>query len=194
MEDTERETHFIATLHPSLVETKSPNYNGDFFTRKEKEKQVIAFYRKKQKIPLCIDHCGANSCHFVVPDKERIGYVDDLFIGKKGDLMVKLSLDNKHAYFPRISQDIHSGKSWGVSVWIENNRTLKNKELTHVALTTDPYFASRNTFLHKFDFNDRNIMRAIGRQYYKEGEGECFATREFKQKLHSMYALRAHPP
>ena len=102
--------------------------------------------------------------------------------------MVKLSLDPKHAYFSGISQDIHSGRErWGVSVWIENNRTKREKELTHVALTTDPYFASRNTFLHKFDLNDRNIQRTIARNYYKEGEGECFATKELKKKLHRMY-------
>lgn len=179
--------HAIATLHPTLSETKSPNYDGGFFTRSEKEKQIKDFYRKGKKIPLCIDHCGANTCNFIVPDKERIGYVDDLFIGKNGDLMVKLSLDTKHPYFPGISQDVHSSRErWGVSVWIENNRTKREKELTHVALTTDPYFASRNTFLHGFSLNDRDAQREIARKYYKEGDGECFATRELKQKLHSM--------
>lgn len=177
--------HFVATLHPDLIETKSKNYDGSLFTRQEKEKQILDFYRNKKAIPLCIDHCGADHCHFIVPEKERIGYVDDLFIGKKGDLMVKLSLDMNHPYFPRISQGLRK-EPWGVSVWIEHNKYYNTKELTHVALTTDPYFGPQGTYLHKFDIGERGVYRAIAKDYYQEGCGECFATKELKKKLNGM--------
>lgn len=181
-------TYFIATLHPDLIETRSKGYKGAFFTQEDKKKQISDFYGKKQHIPLCIDHCGANTCHFVVPEGERIGKVNDLFIGKNGDMMVKLELDKKHPAYVQINQGIHLKKErWGVSVWIEYNRRTGEKQLTHVALTTDPYFASRNTFLHKYDFKEKHVDREIARTYYKEGEGQSFASPELQKKMRGMW-------
>jgi hypothetical protein len=185
-------SHFIATLHPDLEETRNKNYRGGHFSLEEKKKQIRDFYGKKQHIPLCIDHCGANTCNFVVPEGERIGKVNDLFIGRNGDMMVKLELDKKHPAYVQISQGLHmKNEKWGVSVWIEHNKRTREKQLTHVALTTDPYFAERNTFLHKFGFKEEHINNEIARQYYKEGDGECFASEELKKKLKSMCSLHS---
>lgn len=176
--------HFIATLHPDLEETRDKSYSGGFFTRDDKKRQILDFYQKKKHIPLCIDHCGANTCHFIVPEGERIGHVNDLFIGKNGDMMVKLELDKKHPAYVQISQGLHlKNEKWGVSVWIEHNKRTRDKQLTHVALTTDPYFASRNTFLHKFGYKEEHMDREIARCYYKDGDGESFASPELKKKL-----------
>src|SRR5687768_6379890 len=100
--------HCVATLHPDLVDARSENYIGGFFTEKEKKKQIIDFHKNKSKkgIPLCIDHCNANKCGFVVPEKERIGNVTGLFNGKEGQMFVKFKLDNKHEAYSLINKGI----------------------------------------------------------------------------------------
>lgn len=178
--------YFVATLHPNLVEDK-----GLFFTQTEKEKQIRDFYEKKQVIPLCIDHCGADTCGFIVPEKERIGYVVDLFNNKKGELMVKLRLDGSHPAYKLIHQGMQLRRErWGVSVWIEcdYNTRLKqmNKSLTHVALTTDPLFAKHNTFLHQFSFDEHPLDRIIAQHYYDEQNPQCYASPQLKQKIKGM--------
>jgi hypothetical protein len=178
----------LATLHPNLQEAKSEHYDGLFFTKRDKEKQIREFYQKKQEIPLCIDHCGAETCGFIVPEKERIGTVVDLFNNKRGEMMVKFKLDNNHPAYQQINQGINlKGEKWGVSVWIENARNRRlgttDKQLTHVALTTDPFFASHGTFLHRYAIDEKGIDKEIARIYYDEKSDECFASDELKRKL-----------
>jgi hypothetical protein len=184
----------LATLHPNLQEASSEHYDGLFFTKAEKEKQIRDFYQKKQEIPLCIDHCGADTCGFIVPEDERIGSVVDLFNNKRGEMMVKFKLDNNHPAYRLINQGIDlNGEKWGVSVWIETKRNLRmgttDKQLTHVALTTDPFFASHGTFLHRYAIDEKALDREIARIYYDERNTECYASAEFKDRLRGIFTI-----
>ena len=177
----------VATLHPPL----SDDTDDEFFTRAEKEAQIKAFYREKQRIPLCIDHCNADTPLFVVPARERIGYVLDLFINRDDAMMVKFRLSNKHPAYKQIYDGITQRREkWGVSVWIDRlqNRSTGQvtKKLTHVALTLDPRFADYNTFTHKYALNENMINTYIASQFYRCREHKCFAAKEFKRKLWGM--------
>jgi hypothetical protein len=173
----------VATLHPDLVEARRPGYRGGFFTRKEKRQLIRKFYAKRLEIPLCIDHCGAVTCGFVVPESERIGRVCDLFNGEQGQLMVKLKLDNTHPAYARINRgfDIYK-EAWGVSVWIDFYNTGR-KELTHVALTTDPLYASHGTWLHKWGLEEHVMDGYVADHFYKAGQGQCYAAPDYRRRL-----------
>lgn len=177
-------SYFVAPLHPDLVEARAPGYRGGFFTRAEKERQIDAFYAERQEIPLCIDHCGAATCGFVVPERERIGRVVDLFNDARGRLMVKLKLDNRHAAYARIHRGMQlRGERWGVSVWIDRD-ARGNKRLTHVALTTDPAFAALDTFLQSEAVEEWALDREIVRRHYRgRGHGQCYAAPAFEKRL-----------
>jgi hypothetical protein len=173
----------IATLHPDLVEARRPGYRGVFFTRREKRKLIREFYAKRLEIPLCIDHCGATTCGFVVPEAERIGRVCDLFNDERGQLMVKLKLDNTHPAYARINRGMEIHKElWGVSVWIDYYSTGR-KALTHVALTTDPLFAAHGTWIHGYGLEEYKLDRAVARHFYQEGRGQCFAAPDYQRRL-----------
>lgn len=173
----------VATLHPDLVEARHPDYHGGFFTEREKRRLIRKFYKQKLEIPLCIDHCGAQTCGFVVPDSERIGHVVDLFNGRDGQLMVKMKLDNRHPAYARINRGMEIYKElWGVSVWIDFYNTGR-KELTHVALTTDPLFASQGTWIHARGLEERLMDEVIAKHFYKHGDKHCYATPEFEKRL-----------
>jgi len=173
----------IATLHPDLVEARRPDYRGAFFTQEEKRRLIREFYEKRLEIPLCIDHCGATTCGFVVPEAERIGRVCDLFNDEKGQLMVKLKLDNSHHAYARINRGIDLHKElWGVSVWIDYYDTGR-KALTHVALTTDPLFAAHGTWLHQRGLEDHVMDRHILRHFYKQGRGQCYTAPDYQHRL-----------
>jgi hypothetical protein len=179
--------YYLAKLHPDLRETWQRTYRGGYLTRAQKEEAILDFYREKQCIPLCIDHCNADKAGFVVPEGERIGRVVDLFNNEKGEMMVKLCLDQKHRSFRTIERGIWVLKEkWGVSMWVDWNTQTGKKYLTHVALTKDPMFASHNTFLGTHGLFEDAVDRSIARHYYKEKRGLCFAAPEFRSKLRGM--------
>jgi hypothetical protein len=167
----------------------------EFLTRADKEVQIREFYRKRQRIPLCLDHCHADRAGFVVPERDRIGYVLDLFINRDNAMMVKFKLDNTHPAYVQIYDGINQRReAWGLSVWVErlqNRRTGQvSKALTHVALTLDPRFADYNTYMYQYSLNEDTINNVIARQFYKQRDGYCFATAELKRKLAGMCAVR----
>jgi len=176
--------YFLAKLQPNLKEP------GDFFTVSEKKRQIDQFYAQRQHIPLCIDHCNAPPvAGFVVPERDRIGRVVDLLTNRQGDLLVKLVLDQSHEAYARINKSIAlDHQKWGVSVWIDtiDSGTRQQgvyKQLTHVALTTDPYFAKHNTFLHKWQLQEAPLDRIIARELYAAGEGDSYAHPSLVDKL-----------
>lgn len=180
----------VATLHPPPQ--KYNDVYDEFFTRAEKEEQILRFYREKHRVPLCIDHCNADEPLFFVPHGERIGYVLDLFINRNNAMMVKFKLSNKHQAYKHIYDGInYRRESWGVSVWIDrlaDRRTKKmTKRLTHVALTLDPRFAEYDTYTHQYALNEDIINSVISREFYKSGDGDCFASKELKRKLWGMF-------
>lgn len=179
----------VATLQPCL---QGIDQDDEFFTRLEKEAQIARFYRQQKKIPLCIDHCNAQEWNFVVPERERIGYVLDLFINKDNAMMVKFRLDPKHKAYGQIYDGVARKKqAWGVSVWIErlqDRETGKvSKELTHVALTTIPRFADYGTYMHRYAVTEPKIDAIISREFYFKGWGHCYAAPQFEQQILGMF-------
>jgi len=173
----------IAKLHPNPANAGARNYKGNLFTADEKKRTIREFYTFNEVIPLCIDHCGAETCGFVVPDQERIGTVQDLFNNERGELMVVLKLDQKHPAFKQINRGLWMQKQpWGVSVWIDRYQSGR-KKLSHVALTTDPHFANYDTFLDKWAVEEWAIDSEVYRNYYKKGRGQCFASTQFVKKM-----------
>lgn len=183
--------HYLSNLQPKAHVIDS-QYDDMFLTRAEQEQEVLKFYRTKKKLPLCLDHGGDNTNHtWKTTKKDRIGEVTDLFINKDGMMMAKFKLDSDHEFFPRIQHDLHVKKEdWGVSIWIyhmENQKTGEiHKELGHVALTQDPLFGKFGTFLYGYGVIEAGVDKAIGEQFYEEGKGESFASKELKQKIRGM--------
>lgn len=191
-------SYHLAKLHPNLVDDRdAANHQGLLLTREEKERVVNDFYTRKQHIPLCVDHCNATRGGFVVPEHERIGQVLDLFNDKHGQMLVKFKLDGEHPSFKPLIQGMHSQKEqWGVSVWVDVARQggpggpITGKNLTHVALTRDPYFAHHNTFMRDWSDTESGIDRLIAKKHlFTEGDGECFASQSLKDKLKGVCIL-----
>jgi hypothetical protein len=178
--------YLVSVLHPVLPRGQ----RGGFFSRRQKVKQILDFYRNHEVIPLCVDHCNAQEPGFVVPERERVGVVNDLFINARGQMMVKLCLDQAHPFYARMNQGRHMrGEAWGVSMWVDKYIN-GDKRLSHVALTRDPRFAAHDTWFHDWGLDARAVDRVIAQKYYRAGEGLCFAAGEFKTRLRGM-ALRA---
>ena len=164
----------------------------EFLTRADKEVQIRDFYRHRQRIPLCLDHCHADRAGFVVPERDRIGYVLDLFINRDNAMMVKFKLDNRHPAYVQIYDGINKRReAWGLSVWVERSQSRRTgrvtKALTHVALTLDPRFADYNTYMYQYSLNEDTINNVIARQFYRHKDGYCFATADLKRKLQGMW-------
>lgn len=182
--------YFLSTLHPRNSDIHS-YYREMYFSRPDKEEQIKRFYQRRVNIPLCLDHCGGESAGVVVSPEERIGEVLDLFINRKGEMMAKLKLDDRHPAYRKIKDGIHNKREkWGVSVWIQHVKDLRTgrvtKDLGHVALTTDPLFADQNTFLHWYGVQESGIDKVIAKDFYQESVGQSFSSREMKLKLESM--------
>lgn len=176
----------VATLQPNQGTLLTR-----FLTRDEMVRQIDAFYTMSQCIPLCIDHCGAQTCGFEVPANERIGRVSDLWINHSGQLMVKLWLDGAHPHFKRINQGIfHSGERWGVSVWID--QLFDVKMLTHVALTTNPFFARQGTWMHGWNVLEGPMDRQIAQAHYDTRHEQCYGHPAFLAKLEGSRQTVSH--
>jgi hypothetical protein len=176
----------VATLQPQ--QGQQPTL---FLRRDEMVRQIDAFYTMSQRIPLCIDHCGAQTCGFVVPAQERIGHVTDLWVNAQGQLMVKLWLDGSHRAFKQINQGIfHSGERWGVSVWLD--QLFDVKILTHVALTTNPFFARQGTWLHGWNLYEGPMDREIASKHFDSASDVCYGHRCFLEKLDGVSETVSH--
>jgi hypothetical protein len=187
--------YYLVKLHPNLVDDRLPHHSGLYRERAEKENCVKGFYDKTRHIPLCVDHCNNTTPGFVVPDSERIGHIVDMFIDRQGQVITKLYLKPDHPEFKRITQSMIKDKqAWGASVAIDVAREggpqgrIMSKELTHVALTTDPYFAQHNTFIRDFapEGHEKALDRFVANNLYKENDGECFTGQAYGAKLKEM--------
>jgi hypothetical protein len=175
--------YFVSTIHPHLKETEDPKYNGDWLTIEGKRNVVNKFYRQKRELPLCIDHCNANQGGFVVPYDQRIGKVLDLLIDENGDLIAKGLLFEDDEHYAEIAQGIIVRKEkWGVSVWMDIDDG-NGKDLTHVALTLNPYLKDYNSYIHQYSHCEEAIDNVIVQHYYNKSKGHCYISNQFKQKL-----------
>ena len=164
-----------------------------FLSRKEQEQQILAFYRSRKKIPLCLDHGGDDVVgkDGAVSRSDTLGEVLDLFISREGQMMVKLKLDMDHPFYREISRSLFMAKeNWGVSIWIKFMEDTRNgqisKALSHVALTQDPLFGQFGTFFYGYGVLEEGVNKTIGELFYQEGSGESFASKELKRKIIGM--------
>lgn len=177
--------YWLAKLHPNLVNVKGgERYKKSLFAnQREKKRAILEFYANREVIPLCIDHCGAETCGFVVPQQERIGTVRDLFNNAPGEMVMVLHLDGAHPAFKQINRGLFMHKQrWGVSVWIDLYESGR-KKLTHVALTTDPHFARYGTWLDKWAVEEWAIDSEVARHHFQRDRGLCYAAPEFVKKM-----------
>jgi hypothetical protein len=192
--------YFLATLHPTV--NKSEEEEG-FLNLDDKRKVIEDFYREKQDIPLCIKHGSGNSPGYKVTDEERAGKVVDMFNDENGCVIAKCVIPSDNRHYIDMNKSIMTDKSkWGVSIWLDiyydeyENKTNNDgggvedatpkpshKKLTHVALTPDPFFADRGSFIHHWSLDEKSLNGVINREYYIEGLGHCYATNEFKEKI-----------
>lgn len=183
--------YIFAKLHPHLKEAESEDYNGTWFSSKDMARQIKRFYEGRYMIPLCIDHRDVNKFGFVRPD-DVVGRVLDLFCNKENELMVKCQLDPKHAGYREVTQSIFNPcadkrEKWGVSVGIAlrlNENGKRQRNLVHVALTTDPGFAAYNTYLFKWALSEDVMNVSIARDYI---EGAKVLTPEFAAKIKGIF-------
>lgn len=197
---------FIAKLHPKLAETEEKNYNGLLLNRAGKEAVVTRFYAEKQNIPLSIDHRDIGAFGYV-KDSNRVGRVVDLFINSREELMMKCELFREHGEgYKEVNQGIFRKKErWGVSVGLvgvkDQDARIKARNLVHVALTTDPAFASEGTFLSHWGLDEKKVNTVLRELREKEQLDTGYAgfyRPEFMAKLEGVFffyfpTLYAHP-
>jgi hypothetical protein len=180
---------FVATLQP--IPTKKEENDG-FFTTLEKRQVIDKFYKTRdtKDLPLCIEHGTGEQYGYVVEQDKTAGKVLDLFNDEEGNIVAKCLLFGENEHFKVIIDAIENEKEkWGVSQWIDIYRETMEpdcpveKELTHVALTSDPYFADRNTFIHHWSYKEDALDKVIAKEYYTKDKGECYASNEYIERL-----------
>jgi hypothetical protein len=185
--------YFIATLHP-LIDPNSQDAKDGYLSVSDKRDIIRDFYTPgAEEIPLCVNHGEGDvvGAGYKVAIEDRIGKVLDLFNNKEGEMVVKCVLSPESKHYQSVNQSIFTDNAkWGVSVWVDitdfkDDVTPVKKNLTHVALTNEPYFGEYNTFIHHWSLNETAIDRVISEEYIKgeENEGHSFITVEFRQKL-----------
>lgn len=176
--------YVVAKLHPKVAEYEHDAYQGDYLSVKDQERVIQDFYANERDIPLCIDHLGIDSTGFV-RHEDRVGRVVDLFTNKDHELMVKCQLFPEHKAYYEVNESIFKeGKKWGVSVGLANlkdpqKNTILEKNLVHVALTTDPAFGAQNSYLFDWGLFEEDVDRKIAQKYVGTG----YASEAFKKKM-----------
>lgn len=195
--------YFLATLHPALEETKKEGYNGKWLTLKEKKAVIDDFYAAQRALPLRMEH-GELAYGNTVPPEERVGKVMDLFLDKVGNIVAKCHLTEKEAVQQVGSDGVKKKAKWGVSVWLDlyyprGEQGPCEKKLTHVAMTTDPWFAEHHTYIHHWAVSEKGIDAQLAQDYYREGDGECYVKGPLTEKLKgiltdNLFYFAAPPP
>jgi hypothetical protein len=196
--------YLLARLHPDVVRLEGDSFKEGWLNRFEKEQQISRFYRENLRIPLNIDHRGADATGFIAGSEKEsntnMGHVVDMFNDRNGDLMIKCLLRSDHPAYRQINQSMcHEQAKWGVSVWLTHQHPkgfmrgpiLKN--IAHVALTTDPALAAQDTFLLKWALNEDYMDAEIRRSYYAENDWRCFFDGPLKKKMTTGISLLLPP-
>ncbi len=179
-------SYFIAKAHPSLSETEEKDYIGPWFNRNDKIRQVDRLYEKNPlEIPMGLDHRDADKFG-LIKENDILGRVIDLFMNKDQELMVKFEIfDDHHEKYKELNQQLCYNKNlrWGVSVGIMITRNEDGspfRNLAHMALTTDPYFADYNTYIFHWHTNEDILNATINRSFLKDAD---YATEPFREKI-----------
>lgn len=184
--------YFLCTAQPETPEIGDKDYFGGFLTVKEKPGAIDSFYKDAEHIPLCMGHVAEESFGSSVPASMSVGKVVDLFMEKDGDLVAKclLTMDNEEVYKTVMQDIVKNGKAWGVSVRIDWSMPdgLESggpvfKQITHLALTQQPYLGDHGAYIHHMAFDEKKIDEILLREYYKQGDGHCYASDTLMDKL-----------
>lgn len=184
--------YFLCTLQCNLEETREKDYVGGWFTVDEKKALVASRQKNNQPIAISFDHTADKTYGSFIPKQERVGHVMDLFVDRDGDLIAKCVVDDENGAVRRLTKGTYvDGEKWGVSVRIDWSMPYGtaggriDKVLTHVALTTTPYL-SDTSYIHHWSPSERAVDRLIGREYFKEGDGHCYAAGALLENLRSL--------
>ena len=184
--------YFLCTLQCDLEETRDKDYVGGWFTIAEKKALIDTFHSRKQHIPISFDHTAEKEFGSLIPKHERVGHVVDLFVDRAGDLIAKCTVDDDNGAVKRLTKGTYiDGEQWGVSVRIDwsmphgTGGGRIDKTLTHVALTTTPYL-SDTSYIHHWSVNERAVDRTIANEYFKAGDGHCYAAEPLVARLGAM--------
>lgn len=197
--------YFLCTVHPELEETKEKGYMGIWMTLDQKKKFIHEFYNYKsfQEIPFSLEHKAQQYYGSVIKRQDRDGKVLDLFIDKRGDIIAKGILYKDTESYKNIEDytfnddDTKKGKPWGVSMRLDclfpfdDNKDVI-KKITHIALTQEPFFAKKGTYIHHWSNDEDAINRTISKYYYKENMGSCYITDILKNKINMSYSMLFH--
>ena len=186
--------YFLCTIQPNLEETQKADYLGEWMTVEEKRQAIDKFHRLRQAIPITIAHTAPKEFGSGVPHKDKAGVVLDLLCDCDGDLVAKCMVPRDSPAFNALHHGTHlNGEVWGVSPRIdwcalggEDSPYRIVKTLTHVALTLTPAMADKGTFIHHWAANEAAIDATIGREYYTEGRGQCYAGERLRGRLREL--------
>lgn len=189
--------YFLCTIQPNLKETQEAGYLGEWMTVEEKRQAIDKFHRLNQAIPITVLHTAPKSFGSGVPHKDKAGRVLDLLCDRDGDLVAKCMVPRESPAFRVLHQGTHlNGEVWGVSPRIDwcalgggDSPYRIVKTLTHVALTLTPAMGDKGTFIHHWGTNEAAIDSTIGREYYTEGQGHCYAGEKLCASLRELNGM-----
>jgi hypothetical protein len=163
--------YFIANLQPKLYDVD--RYSG-FLNYNEKKKIINDFEKSKLKgndLPICFEHGGGIKAGFKLPDDQIIGKVNEMIINKSGDLMINGQINKESKIYDQMRNDMFNKiKLYGVSIWIDLKRNSDNiftdKQLNHVAITTDPALGKEGAYIHEWGENKLKIDNIFKDKHY----------------------------
>jgi hypothetical protein len=177
--------YILAKVHPELQQQDNPGGNW-LNNRTEREKEIERFYEQKSELPLDLNHQDIGR-YGLVPYKNRVGRVVDLFNNAEGELMMKAYVDLKHANSPQIKQWMQDHKKpLGVSPGVCQTPDGR-RHLVHVALTQDPAFARYGTYVQQWSRDEEAMDREIALKYYNETPQQFYAHQSLRDRLKSMF-------
>jgi hypothetical protein len=176
--------YIFAKVHPELDASDNP---GNFWLNKaEREQEIQRFYEQKAEIPLDLNHTDIGR-YGLVPHKNRVGRIVDLFNNAEGELMMKAHINLKHANSDQIKQWMSDKqRPLGVSPGVCNT-PQGTRHLVHVALTQDPAFSRYGTYVDSWAINEKDLDRQIAHKYYREEPQQFYTHDTVRERLKSMF-------
>jgi hypothetical protein len=182
-------TFFIATIQPEMRDKEN---HVQLLDDKEKRNFVRNIRSSEEKIPLCVEHADGDGHGFVVPYDRRIGFVEDVFVDKRNNLVIEGEMFQSEEG-KRILQDyLHDGKKYGVSAWTDlkmypgkgkDGSDLIEKKITHIGITRNPALGEENSYIHEFSNSKEAIHKKIRESYFDMNDDKVsFANESSKKK------------